>query len=88
MAFCLYHQKQNANQLVPQIFREEKGHWSQSNSVSREMQKMKFKEVKTMKVTVIEQENVVVTVYNPQSENQQELLEKACIDFIKSCQDK
>lgn len=41
-----------------------------------------------MKVTKLEFENVVVTIHNPQSENQQELLEKACIDFIKSCQDK
>ena len=37
-----------------------------------------------MKVTKIEYENVVVTIHNPQSKNQREVLEKACVDFIKA----
>ena len=41
-----------------------------------------------MKVTKIEYENVVVTVHDPQSKSQREMLEKACTDFIKAVQNK
>lgn len=37
-----------------------------------------------MKVTKYEFKNVKITVHDPQSENQREVLKKACADFIKA----